>query len=56
MQRLTMLWGRKQEEDSGKIDLTHEEVWQILLPYNTTRIYGQKDTKRLRVTREGLER
>lgn len=54
MQRLTRLWGRKQEEHSGKIDLTHEEVWQVLLPYNTTRKYGQKDTQEAKGDKRGV--
>lgn len=55
-QRLTRLWGRRQEEHSGKTDLTHEEVWRILLPYNTTRKYEQKDTQEAKGDKRGVEK
>lgn len=53
-QRLTRL--RRQEERSGKTDLTHEEVWRILLAYNTTRKYEQKDTQEAKGDKRGVEK
>lgn len=38
------------------MDLTHEEVWQILLPYNTTRKYAQKDTQEAKGNKRGVEK
>lgn len=53
-QRLTRL--RRQEERSGKTDLTHEEVWRILLAYKTTRKYEQKDTQEAKGDKRGVEK